>query len=189
MLRPLPRRIAGFSLIEVLIALVILAVGLLGIAAMVSESLKSKDSSYYHTQALNLANAMLDRMRANRDAATSNGYDTQNSTGGGFGGTTFLSPPAGYCKDTAAHSTAELAACDVGEWQHEIAVLLPAFPSGAPAMGSISTSSISQMTQVQIAIEWNDQRANQAVQTTDSASTSTAPAAVTKGVVFITSGL
>src|ERR1700749_3990398 len=114
MLKPLPRRIAGFSLIEVLIALVILAVGLLGIAAMVSESLKSKDSSYYHTQALNLANAMLDRMRANRDAATSNGYDTQNSNGGGFGGTTFLSPPASYCKDTAAHSAAELAACDVG---------------------------------------------------------------------------
>ncbi len=46
------RRIAGFSLIEVLIALVILSIGLLGIAAMVSESLKSKDSSYYRTQAL-----------------------------------------------------------------------------------------------------------------------------------------
>src|ERR1700743_204315 len=160
MLNPLPRRIAGFSLIEVLIALVILAVGLLGIAAMVSESLKSKDSPYYHTQALNLANAMLDRMRANRDTATSNGYDTQNSNGGGFGGGTGTTAPSDYCKgDTGAYSPSEMAACDVAEWQHEIAVLLPAFPSGAPAMGSISTSSISQMTQVQIAIEWNDQRA------------------------------
>ena len=86
MLKRLPRRIAGFSLIEVLIALVILSVGLLGIAAMVSESLKSKDSSYYHTQALNMANGILDRMRANRPTAISNGYDT-----GTFGGTTSTS--------------------------------------------------------------------------------------------------
>src|SRR5262249_35342404 len=106
----LKHRIAGFSLIEVLVALVILSVGLLGIAAMVSESLKSKDSSYYHTQALNLANAMLDRMRANRDTATNSGYDT-----GGFGGSTSTTAPSDYCKGIVAHSADEMAACDVAE--------------------------------------------------------------------------
>ncbi|HEY4127446.1 MAG TPA: type IV pilus modification protein PilV [Gammaproteobacteria bacterium] len=171
-------RIAGFSLIEVLIALVILSIGLLGIAAMVSESLKSKDSSYYRTQALDLASAIVDRMRANRTTATSNGYDA--TTYGSIPGTA----PSDYCK-TSACSTAQLASADVAEWQHEIGVLLPAFPSGTPAQGEIITSSVGQMTQVNVSIEWYDRRANQAV---NNATSTAAPIAAT-GVVYITSGL
>jgi type IV pilus assembly protein PilV len=180
MQQPLRKRIAGFSLIEVLIALVILSIGLLGIAAMVSESLKSKDSSYYRTQALDMASEIVDRMRANRASALANAYDA--TTWGAVPG----SAPSGYCKGSSAVCTGtDMASSDVAEWQHEIGALLPAFPSGTLAQGEIATSSVAEMTQVQVSIEWYDRRANQAV---NNATSSAAPIAAT-GVVVITSGL
>lgn len=55
----------GASLIEVLIALFLLAVGLLGVLAMQTESLKLNQQSYGSTQALFLANDAVERMRTN----------------------------------------------------------------------------------------------------------------------------
>jgi type IV pilus assembly protein PilV len=174
-------RSRGFSLIEVLIALVILSVGLLGIAAMVSVSLKSKDSSYYHTQALALSAAIIDRMRANLDTATAQGYDTPhygNSPSGGPGGDN--------CSSSADNCTeAQIAAVDVADWQAEIAATLPPFASSVAAAGSIGTVQVGQMTQVSILIRWNDQRANQAV----AGSASSVAAAPATAVLTITSGL
>lgn len=172
----LRRRVAGFSLIEVLIALVILSVGLLGIAAMVSVSLKSKDSSYYRTEALTLASSILDRMRANRTIATANGYDITYSG-------TSSTAPSDNCTSGAC-STTDLATMDLSQWEYDISAALPGFSSTVPAAGSISTTTVNQMTQVNVTIRWNDQRANQAV----GASTSTVPVAVTS-TVQITSGL
>jgi type IV pilus assembly protein PilV len=61
-----PRRARGFSMIEVLIALIILAVGLLGFALLQTMSLRFAQSANYRTQATNLAYDLLDQMRANR---------------------------------------------------------------------------------------------------------------------------
>ena len=62
-------RYAGFSLLEVLVALVILSVGLLGLARMQSTGLRQNNSAYFHSQATTLAYAILDRIRVNLDAA------------------------------------------------------------------------------------------------------------------------
>ena len=179
----LRRRIAGFSLVEVLIALVILSVGLLGIAAMVSESLKSKDSSYYRTQALDYAAAILDRMRANRAQALANAYDV--SYGGTGSGT---APPSDNCTSSADNCTpSQIASVDLAQWQAEISAALPAISNSAPAAGMVTTTTVGQMTQVNISIRWNDKRANSAV---SSAASAAAPTAVTSiGSVTITSGL
>lgn len=175
------RRVAGFSLVEVLIALVILSVGLLGIAAMVSESLKSKDSSYYRTQALNYAANILERMRANKAQATSGSYDV-NYGGLGSNGTI----PSDSCTSTNC-SPGQMAGVDLAQWQQEISDALPAISNSAPAAGSITTTTVGQMTQVNISIRWNDKRANSAVA---SAASAAAPGAVTSiGYVTITSGL
>ncbi len=56
----------GFSLIEVLVTIVILSTGMLGIAALYVESLKSGHSALSRTKAINLAADMADRMRVNR---------------------------------------------------------------------------------------------------------------------------
>lgn len=57
---------SGFSMIEVLVALVVLAIGLLGFALLQTMNLRFTQSANYRTQATNLAYDLLDQMRANR---------------------------------------------------------------------------------------------------------------------------
>lgn len=68
------RRAGGFSLIEVLIAITILAVGLLGVAALQTTSLRVNQSANFRSQATALAATMLDAMRANRAAVLRGEY-------------------------------------------------------------------------------------------------------------------
>lgn len=70
----------GVSLIEVMVALFIMAVGLLGAAAMQLNALKYTDSSRYRTQATFIAYDMLDRIRANAEKRA--GYDVTVSCSG-----------------------------------------------------------------------------------------------------------
>ena len=65
----------GFTLLEVLIALLILAVGLLGLAALHTVGLRSNHSAYQRTQATILSYDMIDRLRANRTRAISGNYN------------------------------------------------------------------------------------------------------------------
>lgn len=60
------RKTAGFSMIEVMVALVVLAIGLLGFALLQTMNLRFTQSANYRTQATNLAYDLLDQMRANR---------------------------------------------------------------------------------------------------------------------------
>jgi type IV pilus assembly protein PilV len=67
---------SGFTLLEVLIALLVMSIGLLGIGKMMMLSARANDSAYMRSQATALAYTILDDMRANRSAAISQGYDT-----------------------------------------------------------------------------------------------------------------
>lgn len=60
---------AGFSMIEVLISLLVLALGLLGFALLQTMNLRYTQSADYRTHATNLAYDLLDQMRANRHLA------------------------------------------------------------------------------------------------------------------------
>lgn len=59
----------GFTLLEVLVALVITSIGLLGLAGLMVSSLKNNQSSAMRSQAAWLAYDIVDRMRANRAVA------------------------------------------------------------------------------------------------------------------------
>jgi type IV pilus assembly protein PilV len=65
----------GITMIEVLVALIILSIGLLGLASLQANSLKYNQSAYMRTQATQYAYDIADRMRANRDVALGGGYD------------------------------------------------------------------------------------------------------------------
>lgn len=62
---------AGFSMIEVLVSVVVLAVGLLGIGGLQVLSLKNNHSAYLRSQATYLAYDIIDSMRANPDGLAS----------------------------------------------------------------------------------------------------------------------
>ena len=64
--RTFPRRQRGVTLIEILITLLVLAVGLLGLAALQGISLRSGQVAYNATQATNVAYEIADFARANR---------------------------------------------------------------------------------------------------------------------------
>lgn len=66
---------SGFSLIEILIALMILSVGLLGLAALQAAALKTNHGAYYRSQAVFLAYDICDRMRANKLQAAAGVYN------------------------------------------------------------------------------------------------------------------
>ncbi|MFB9245687.1 type IV pilus modification protein PilV [Massilia antarctica] len=63
------RRQQGFSMLEVLITMIVISVGLLGIAGLIMTNLKTNHSAYARGQATILANDIVDRMRANRAVA------------------------------------------------------------------------------------------------------------------------
>ena len=106
----------GFTLVEALVALIVLAVGLLGIAALYVESLSASRSALLRTQAVNLAADMADRIRANRIAGIAYAVDTAGT------GT-----EATACETTAGCAAADLAAHDIFRWKATGAALLPGF--------------------------------------------------------------
>ena len=65
----------GMTLIEVLVAVLVLAIGLLGLAGLQMTGLKSNHSAYLRSQTTLLAYDLTDRMRVNRAAALDGYYD------------------------------------------------------------------------------------------------------------------
>lgn len=79
-------RAAGFTMIEVLVTLVILMVGLLGIAGLMAQGQRASFEAYQRQQALALANDMAERIKANRQGvdatAVATTYDAVAATVG-----------------------------------------------------------------------------------------------------------
>ena len=84
-----PNASRGVTLIEVLIAVLVLSVGLLGLAGLQWNSLKFNHSSLLRSQATNLAYDMTDRLRAKRQAARSGDFDSDTFAGGDCSGEGF----------------------------------------------------------------------------------------------------
>lgn len=64
------RRTKGFTLVEILVSMVILAIGLLGLASMQLIALKDNQDAYLYSQATALASDMSDRVRVNASGWT-----------------------------------------------------------------------------------------------------------------------
>ena len=134
---------AGFTLIEVLVAMVILAIGLLGLSGMQATALRSNLSAYYRGQATQLGVDMADRMRANM----AEGKKLENST------YITITPSSATSKSgcmtiAGSCSSTELAEHDLFQWQQNLTSILPA------GIGTISiTGKISK-----VLINWDDNR-------------------------------
>jgi len=134
----------GFTLVEVLVALIVLSLGLLGISSLILNALKANDSSGMRTQAIILANSMLDSMRGNIPAATGGQY---NTTGGPGSATNCVNVAV-----SAQCSASQIANNDIYNWEKKLAVL----PAGT---GNIAASTVTGYTTVTITVQWDDTRA------------------------------
>ncbi len=105
----------GFTLIEVLVTLVVLAIGLLGLAGLQARSLQHNNSAYQRTQATFLAYDILDRMRANPMGIDANAYNSIDTSS---------LPGNPGCIGTGC-SPANLANTDIEEWAANLTAVLP----------------------------------------------------------------
>ena len=107
----------GFTLLEVLIAVVVLSIGLLGIASLQAFGQRSNHSAYLRSQATALAYDMIDRIRANTAGLLNGNYNAIDTTAGPY------SNPG--C-DSITCSSSQMAQYDMYDWQQELATQLPA---------------------------------------------------------------
>jgi type IV pilus assembly protein PilV len=106
------KRRGGFTLIEVLIAVVIFAIAYLALTAMQVRALRDNYHAYLRSQASALAYDFADRVRANPVAAQAGNY-----TGAGA--------VVAACYTTAGCSPVQMSSNDLAAWQAEVARLLP----------------------------------------------------------------
>lgn len=134
--RTLQRRRAapGFTLLEVLVALLVLSVGLIGLAGLQTFSLRNNHSAFLRSQAIILAYDALDRVRGNRDQAPlySTTFDEQ--------------PTAVSC--TSSCGAVQVVQHDLAAWKAEVGRL----PGG---QGQIAVGANNKAT---VLVRWNDSR-------------------------------
>lgn len=149
-----PKKQKGFTLIEILVAVVILSIGLLGVASLQVQGLRNNQSAYLRSQASLLAYDMADRMRTNSGQAILGAYDDFDSLGTVPSDPNCISSALG-CND------ANLADNDLFEWAQrlngtaESNILLP------DAQGKIIRGDGNQFT---IEIIWNETQWNDETQ-------------------------
>jgi type IV pilus assembly protein PilV len=149
-----PGRSSGFTLVEVLVSLVILAIGLLGIAKLMLFSSHSNDSAYLRSQATALAYEILDDMRANRqEAITAGTYNTAAAVPAAAPGT--------LCVGVVTCSTTAVALYDLYQWGLHLNAnsgVAPPLPLGAlpNGQGSVATATVAGQTTVTIIVSWDD---------------------------------
>ena len=144
-MRHLPRPAPGFSLIEVLIALLVTALGLLGFAFLQTMNLRYTQSANYRTQATNLAYDLLDQIRANRVLLS---QYVSGINPGSFAGVT----TAG-CKDLVSSGTYLQPTESMARWRCQVRA----------ALGDNATAEVvSPATgRVQVWVNWADMRGSQ----------------------------
>ncbi|MFK7733240.1 MAG: type IV pilus modification protein PilV [Pseudomonadales bacterium] len=115
---------SGFTLIEILVSLIILAVGFLGMAALQSSSMQGTASTYFRTQADMLANDLSERIRANRTGSEAGAYAY------GGGGATSAS-----CGSADSCNSASMAEADISEWSDWVENSLPSGDATVTELG------------------------------------------------------
>jgi len=132
------RRESGFTLIEAMVALLVISVGMIGVAALHGQTLSTSGTALRRTTAVSLAGDIADRIRVNRGAELAYEGAAANNN---------CDPSGGGGVDC---SEAQMAAHDLFVWQAQIAASLPA---GA---GVIDVDQSTNPTTYNVTITWNE---------------------------------
>jgi type IV pilus assembly protein PilV len=126
---------AGFGLVESLVALVVVSVGMIGIASLYGQGLSAGRTALFRTQAVNLVSDMADRIRVNRRGGAAYGGAAANRN----------CDPGGNTDCT----TTQMAEHDLFVWQAQVAAQMPA---GAGTVQYLGTTPPTYTVRVQ----WSD---------------------------------
>jgi type IV pilus assembly protein PilV len=134
-----PPTAKGFTLIEVMVALFVLGVGLLGLAMLQTTGLRLNTHSYSRTQATYLAYDIIEKMRANVTAFTGGAYDIANVSAANSAISSYQTCKASNCAcETSVCSINALAQYDLGQWYQQQDRLMP---------GSLDAANLSSQPQ------------------------------------------
>jgi type IV pilus assembly protein PilV len=128
----------GVTLIEVLIAMLILAVGLLGMASLQVRAVSDTSNSSFRSIAIFYVNDMADRIRANPVGEQGNLY---NDASGGS--------EKDNCLKVAGCNSSDMAAHDKWEWLENVGDALPAGAGTITKTGNVYTVTVSWNSRVQ----------------------------------------
>lgn len=104
-----PRKKRGLSMIELLVAVLVLAIGVLGITAMQMVSLQNNRGALFRAEAVQLAYDMMDRIRANPEGAV---------PGGAYDGLAIADAPPGAANCLTGNcSQAQMVTFDQAVWK------------------------------------------------------------------------
>lgn len=126
----------GFGLIEVLVALLILAIGLLGMASLQTTSLQQTSGSQARTQAIFLAEDIVERIRANRPNQAAYALAGQAAVA---------------CNSDFAITNGGVAVDDINEWRNALACLLPGGNGEVAINGNVVTVDVTWSPREQVA--------------------------------------
>lgn len=151
-------RARGITLVETLVALLVLSVGMLGIAGLFVQSVRNSRTALLRTQAVNLVADMTDRIRANANAGPA--YDLS----------TYADAPAGHRCAAAADeagvncSVEELAEDDLARWQAAVRDTLPTIGGQPPVteVEYVAPPGASQPERYRVAVAWGEPGAGEA---------------------------
>jgi type IV pilus assembly protein PilV len=108
------RKSPGFTLVEAMVALLVLSVGVIGVAALHGQSLAASRAAIFRSQAIGFAGDMAERIRLNRGARSAYAGDARH-----------YACDAPSDRGGVACPPPELAAYDLFVWNQEIAAALP----------------------------------------------------------------
>jgi type IV pilus assembly protein PilV len=108
---------SGFTMLEVLISIVVIAFGLLGVAGLQAFAVKNNQSAGARVVATALAMDMVDRLHSNWKGANEGAYNAPNVTSYATG--------VPSCNTSTGCNQLQLAQNDLNEWQAQVAAALP----------------------------------------------------------------
>ncbi len=142
---------SGFTLLEVLVALLVLSIGLLGIGKLMMLSARANDSAYMRSQATALAYTILDAMRANRQAALVQGYDTPMG----------VFPGPLVCTVAAPCNSGQQAQNDLALWGTSLAAALPLGQGSVTTVTAPDVVTGANNVTATVTVQWSDKVAEQ----------------------------